>query len=106
MPPQEIHKFWAGQQKIMAQLTGSSQEAAQPLPEEEAGPEYWSLVHVDSAEAASAPEEAAVARAAGWDYLTLVPGRSIASVFFCWYFAVHSLLMLVSFYSLTCVTKI
>ena len=75
MPSHAVDRFLAEQQRMMAQLTGTPQEAAQPLPEEEAGPEYWRLVHVDSAEARCSPEEAAVARAAGWDYFTLVPGH-------------------------------
>ena len=83
IPPQAIDAVFAEQQARMAELKQVSPNAPVADVQQECpqGPEYWRLVHVDSPEARCSPEEAAVARAAGWDHFTLVPGDPLASVF-------------------------
>lgn len=84
IPPHAIDAVFAEQQARVAQFKQVSPKAPQPVADQQKylqGPEYWRLFHVDSPEARCSPEEAAVARAAGWDYFTLVPGDPLASVF-------------------------
>ena len=75
------HKARSTRDAVQSMHLRPAQPMANMQQDDLPGPEYWRLVHVDSPEARYSPEEAAVARAAGWDYFTLVPGDALASVF-------------------------